>query len=203
MNPLHVHLALEPRRSGLLFAAGWRVHAEDVLGWFVRPGVGGGALTGYFMLPRRDAARDGAVLRSLGTDVNGQWVETRRDRERPLVHVPVPPSLRRSLARLHDVFVRHWLFFERDPDAFLEGPALRALGIPLRNANVRAARLEQFERMPFVWRYETPGADSFVPVYLTDRLPPGTEPGVDCGSRGVAPGGSAARATQMLEPIGG
>ncbi|HEX6363000.1 MAG TPA: hypothetical protein VFZ93_08590 [Albitalea sp.] len=199
MNPLQVHLAFEPRGAGLLHAAAWRTHEDHVLGWFIRPAECG-AVAGYFMLPCDYAARDAALLRSLSTDVQGDWVEVHRAGERPLDDVPVPLSLRRSLTRLHDVFVRHWLFFERDPDAFLEGRALRALGIPLRHANVRAARFGQFQPMSGVWRYQSPGADSGVPMHLSRHLPRDPDRDASACRRGGAPGASCARVIRHPVP---
>lgn len=170
MSQPHAHLAFAPRGPGLLHAVMWFAEGDDVLGWFIGA-RDGETLSAYFMLQDYFAARDTTFLRSLQGDVEGEWVEVRPHGELRVEQPPMPQPLRRELSRLQDVFMRHWLFFDDDPDAAAEAEALHARQLPLRHANIRASRLDKLVTAPAVWHYDSPGADRNVLVYLSRRWP--------------------------------
>jgi hypothetical protein len=168
MQNAHSHLAFAPRGAGLLCAVVWFAAGDDVLGWY------GGTRDGlfeasYFMLENYFSAGETAFCRTLQDDVAGDWVEVRGDRELPLAHAPLPEWAPHELNRHQDAFVRHWLFFDDDPDAATEAAALQARELALRHANIRAERLDKLRTAAAVWRYDSPGADLHVLAYLSKR----------------------------------
>lgn len=170
MSQPHAHLAFAPRGPGLLYAVMWFAEGDHVYGWFTGA-RNGGTLSSYFMLQDHFAARDTVFMRSLQNDVDSEWVEVGARREVALAHVPVPEAVRHELRRLQDVFVRHWLFFDDDPDSADEAQALRARELPVRHANVRASRLNKMQHGAAVWRHDAPDADVNVLVFLSKRWP--------------------------------
>lgn len=170
MAEAHAHLAFAPRGPGLLYAVLWLADGADVLGWYVgsRDGV---AEASWFMLPGHYGPGTEVLWRSAGADPDGAWLECDGRGERALPHPPLPQALRGELGRLHDAFVRHWLFFEGDADAAAEARAYAERDLPVRAVNVRAARLGKLVPGAAVWRYDAPGADRRVLEHLARRWP--------------------------------
>jgi hypothetical protein len=165
----HAHLAYAPRGAGLLYAVLWFVDGPSVYGWYIgaRDGV---AEASYFVLPDYYVAKADVLYRSLENDLRGPWVEVAEDGETEIPHPPpVPEALCHELARLQDEFVRHWLFFDDDPEAAALGAELNARELPMRHVNIRPSRLAKLSVAPAVWRYDAPGADRNVLVRLSRR----------------------------------
>ncbi|MFZ5542210.1 MAG: hypothetical protein ACOZJZ_01540 [Pseudomonadota bacterium] len=166
-----VHLAFAPRGAGLLYGVLWFADGKDVYGWYIgsRDGV---PEASFFMLPAFYTGRPVALYRTVLDDVYGPWVETTdAPRETALPHTPVPEPLCHELGRLQDEFVRHWLFFDDDPDAAAQAAIYAARELPVRHANIRAERLQKLHTAPAVWHYDTPGADRKVLLALSQRWP--------------------------------
>lgn len=170
MSQPHAHLAYAPRGAGLLYAVMWIAVEDDIYGWFIGS-KDGETLASYFMLQDYYAVEATGFFRSVQDDVVADWVEVRGDREYPLPHVPVPEPVRHELMRLQDQFVRHWLFFDDDPDAAPEIAALHARELPVRHVNIRASRLDKLRTAPAVWRHDASEADLNVLLYLSRRWP--------------------------------
>ncbi len=171
MTEANTHLALAPRGAGLLYAVLWFGDARNVYGWYIgaRDGVHEAS---YFMLPDYYAGRTDVLYRSVGDELHGPWVEAIGRRETGLPHPPpVPQALCHELSRLQDEFVRHWLFFDDDPDGGEQSRALEARGLPVRHANVKASHLGKLHTGAAVWRYDMPGADRNVLVHLSRHWP--------------------------------
>lgn len=171
MKESKVHLAYAPRGAGLLYGVLWFADGDDIYGWFIgtRDGVHEAS---YFVMPRYYADTETLLLRSVEDEIDGPWVQVGERGETPLAHAPpVPQALRPELSRLQDEFIRHWLFFDTDPQADAERHALADVPLPMRRVNVRAVRLGKFQVAPAVWRFDTPGADLNVLARLSQRWP--------------------------------
>jgi hypothetical protein len=164
------HLAFAPRGAGLLYGVIWFAVEHDVYGWYIgtRDGV---PEASYFMLPGYYAGRTDVLCRSVEDDLHGPWVEAIGGRETALPHPPVPQALRHELARLQDEFVRHWLFFDDDPDGPAQARALNARGVPVRHVNIKASHIGRLHTGAAVWRHDAPGADQNVLVHLSRHWP--------------------------------
>jgi len=171
MIEARTHLAYAPSGAGLLYAVLWFADGSDIYGWYIgtRDGV---PEASYFMLPKYYADQPDVLYRSVHDDVFGHWVEIGPRGATQLPHPPpVPQALCHELSRLQDEFVRHWLFFDDDPEAEAEVHELHARRLPLRHVNIRASRLGKLQTAPAIWRYDSPGADANVLVHLSRRWP--------------------------------
>lgn len=167
----HVHLAYAPRGPGLLYAVLQFHRAGAMYGWFVGS-RDGEFVASYFALLDYYRPCDSAFYRSATDDVRGPWLQVTAGVESP-AEAPLSEDMRRELARLQHEFIHHWLFFADDPapEARAEAAALGELGLPVRGANIRAARLNKLRTAPAVWRYDSPTADINVLVELSQRWP--------------------------------
>ena len=171
MSQAHTHLAYAPRGVGLLYAVLWFAEDEHVYGWFIGA-RDGGHLASYFMLQDYFSLRETRLFRSVEDDVYGEWVDVRPAGDAPLPHPPpVPEAICHELSHLQYQFIRHWLFFDDDPEASEEADALTARQLPVRHVNIRASRLDKLRTAPAVWRYDAPDADMNVLIYLSKRWP--------------------------------
>lgn len=171
MIEAHAHLAYAPRGAGLLYAVLWFGAGPNIYGWYIgsRDGVHEAS---YFVLPDYYTVNPDVLYRSLENDLHGPWMQVTERGESELPHPPpVPQALCHDLARLQDEFIRHWLFFEGDPDSETQAQALNARELPVRHVNIKAARLGKLRTAPAVWRYDAPGADQNVLVHLSRRWP--------------------------------
>jgi hypothetical protein len=171
MIEAHAHLAYAPRGAGLLYAVLWFADGPNVYGWYIgsRDGV---PEASYFVLPDHYTAKPDVLYRSLEDDLYGPWVQiTERGQSELSESPPVPQALCHELARVQDEFIRHWLFFDSDPDSEAQARALNARELPVRHVNIKASRLGKLHTSPAVWRYDAPGADQNVLVYLSQRWP--------------------------------
>lgn len=167
----HVHLAFAPQGAGLLYAVMWFAQRGDVYGWYVglRDGVDE---CSYFMLPANDPQDGREVLyRSLDDDVHGRWVAVNAQGQTDLAHSPVPQALCPELSRLQSEFVSGWLFFNGDPGSAGEAQLLNDKGLPVRHANIRAARIGKLTTGPVLWHYDAPGIEPGVLVRLSSLWP--------------------------------
>lgn len=171
MAQAHAHLGYAPRGVGVLYALLWFADGNDVLGWFIGD-TSGEPLAAYFMLQDYYTTRETRFLRSVQDDVRGPWVVSDHGVDTPVLHPPpmAEPACH-ELARLQDQFVRHWLFFDNDPQARAEADALQARELPVRGVNVRATRLGKFHTGAAVWRYDAPGAELRVLIELSKHWP--------------------------------
>jgi hypothetical protein len=177
MVEAHSHLAFAPRGAGLLYGMLWFARGASILGWYIgtRDGVHEAA---FFVLPDYYSAKPEVLYRSAGDDLYGPWVEVDSHGQREWPHPPpIAEELRPELARLQDQFVRHWLFFDDDPEAEGQARALAAQGHVLRHVNVRADRLGRFATGAAVWHFDAPGADRNVLLHLSRRWPLDERPG--------------------------
>ena len=171
MIEAHAHLAYAPRGAGLLYAVLWFGDGPSIYGWYIgaRDGV---PEASYFVLLDYYAVEPSALYRSVQDDLYGPWVQITDRGESELPHSPpVPQALRHELARLQDEFIRHWLFFDDDPDSETQARALNARELPVRHVNIKASRLGKLRTAPAVWRYDAAGADQNVLVHLSQRWP--------------------------------
>lgn len=149
----------------------WFAVGDDIHGWFIGA-KNGGHVASYFMLQDYFSLRETRMFRSLEEEVRGRCAEVRRTgEEEELPHPPVPEAVSHELNRLQDQFVRHWLFFDDDPQADEEAQALNGRELPVRRVNIRASRLDKLQAAPAVWRYDSPDADRNVLIYLSKRWP--------------------------------
>ena len=112
---------------------------SDVVGW--QAGGDGRGLSASFMMVENFYDGHSPVLyRSVEDDVHGPWAVQAGHVWRP-ARCPLPEPLRHELESLQSRVVQEWLFFADDPGASAEREAYRALGLPLRPANVRPRRL--------------------------------------------------------------
>jgi len=171
MSEAHAHLAFAPSGVGVLYATLWLAAGKDVVGWFIGA-KNGGHVASFFVLQDYYSTGETRLFRSVEDDVYGPWVDVRESGDALLPHPPpLSEALSHELVRLQDQFVRHWLFFEGDPQARGEAEALRARGIPVRHVNIRAERLHKLEPAAAVRHYDSPDADRNVLVYLSKRWP--------------------------------
>ena len=171
MSQSHTHLAYAPRGAGLLYAVMWFAVGDDIHGWFIGA-KNGEHVASYFMLQDYFSLRETRMFRSLEEEVRGRWAEVQRTgEEEELPLPPVPEAVSHELNRLQDQFVRHWLFFDDDPQADGEAQALHERQLPVRRVNIRASRLDKLQTAPAVWRYDSPDADRNVLIYLSKRWP--------------------------------
>jgi len=168
----HVRLAYAPRGPGLLYAMMHFSEGADAYGWFI--GCRDGEFVASYFMLQDYRSRAPTLYRSAEDDVYGPWLLVKPDGESALPHPPpVHEPLCHELARLQNEFVRHWLFFDNDPDpqAPAEAQALRARELSVRQVNIRASRLNKLRTAPAVWRYDSPNADLDVLVQLPQRWP--------------------------------
>ena len=173
MIEAHAHLAYAPRGAGLLYAVLWFGDGLSIYGWYVGS-RGGVPEASYFVLPDYYAVKPepDVLYRSVEADLHGPWVEVTDRGENELPHPPpVPQALCHELARLQDEFIRHWLFFDDDPDSESQARALNARELSVRHVNIKPSRLGKLRTAPAVWRYDAPGADLNVLVHLSQRWP--------------------------------
>ncbi len=170
MIEANAHLAFAPRGAGLLYAVLWFAEGPNVYGWYIgsRDGV---PEASYFVLPDHYTTKPDVLHRSLEDDPYGSWVEVTARGQVELAHAPVPQALCHELARMQDEFIRHWLFFDDDPDSEAQARALSERELPVRHVNIKASRLGKLHTSAAVWRYDTPGADQNVLVNLSQRWP--------------------------------
>ena len=171
MIEAHAHLAYAPRGAGLLYAVLWFGDGPSVYGWYIgsRDGM---PEASYFVLPDYYAAKPAVLYRSVEDDLRGPWLQVTKRGESELPHPPpVPEALCHELARLQDEFIRHWLFFDDDPDSETQARALNARELSVRHVNIKPSRLGKLRTAPAVWRYDAPGADQNVLVHLSQRWP--------------------------------
>ena len=83
----------------------------------------------------------------------------------------MPQALRHDLSRLQDEFIRHWLFFAREPGTEDEAKALNARELAVRHVNIRPSHLNRLRTGAAVWRYDSPGADLNVLAHLSQHWP--------------------------------
>jgi len=169
----HAHLAYAPHGAGLLYAVLWFSEGPGVYGWYIGS-RDGEAEASYFVLPDYYAVKPepDVLYRSVDDDLQGPWVQVTERGESELPHPPpVPQALCHELARLQDEFVRHWLFFDDDPDSEPQARALEARELPVRHVNIRTSRLGKLRMAAAVWRYDAPDADQNVLVHLSQRWP--------------------------------
>ena len=167
----HAHLAYAPQGAGLLYAVLWFGDGPSIYGWYIgsRDGV---PEASYVVLPDYYAVKPAVLYRSVEDDLRGPWVQVTERGESELPHTPpVSETLCCELARLQDEFIRHWLFFDDDSDGQTQAHALSERELPVRHVNIRASRLGKLRKAPAVWRYDAPGADQNVLVYLSQRWP--------------------------------
>ncbi len=167
----HAHLAYAPRGAGLLYAVLWFCEGSSIYGWCIgsRDGV---SEASYFVLPDYYAVTPTVLYRSVEDDLRGPWVKVTEEGDYKLPHPPpVPEALCHELVRLQDEFVRHWLFFDDDPDSEIQAHALNARERPARHVNIKASRLAKLRMGAAVWRYDAPGADQNVLAHLSQRWP--------------------------------
>ena len=169
MIEAHAHLAYHSRHARLVHAVLWFAVGPSVYGWYL--GAHDGRIeASYFVLPDHYASTPEVLYRSVENDISGRWIQVGPRGSSELPHPPpVPQELRHDLSRLQDEFVRHWLFFDDDPDSEPQVRALRARGLAMRHVNVRPARLDKFDTSSPVWRYDAPGADRNVLAHLSQR----------------------------------
>ena len=149
----------------------WFDHGPSVYGWYIgsRDGV---PEASYFVLPDYYAVGPAVLYRSVQDDLHGPWVQITERADSELPHPPpVPQALCHELARLQGEFIRHWLFFDDDPDGETQARALNARELPVRHVNIKASRLGKLRTAPAVWRYDAPGADQNVLVHRSQRWP--------------------------------
>ncbi|HET9643016.1 MAG TPA: hypothetical protein VFP68_06600 [Burkholderiaceae bacterium] len=165
----HVHIAYAPHGAGVLHAVLWFAEGRDIYGWYAGT-RDGDTHASYFMLPNYYADQPDILYRSVQDDVYGHWVEVGAHGATQFPHPPpVAETLCHELARMQDEFVRHWLFFDDDPDADHEAHALREQRLTVRHLNIRAERLGRLDTLSSVWRYDSPGADRNVLIHLSRR----------------------------------
>lgn len=167
----HAHLAYAPRGAGLLYAMLWFCEGSSIYGWYIgsRDGV---PEASYFVLPDYYAVTPTVLYRSVEDDLRGPWVKVTEEGDYKLPHPPpVSEALCHELVRLQDEFVRHWLFFDDDPDSETQVHALNARELPVRHVNIKASRLGKLRMGAAVWRYDAPGADQSVLAHLSQRWP--------------------------------
>jgi hypothetical protein len=170
MSQAHVHLAYAPRGPGLLYAVMWFAVADDILGWFIGA-RDGEHVASYFVLQDYYSSKETRFFRSLEDDVRGSWAEVRASGAEEPSPSPVPEDASHELNRLQDAFVRHWLFFDDDPEAGAEGEALRQRELPVRHANIRASQLDKLQTGAAVWHHDSPDTDRSVLIHLSRRWP--------------------------------
>lgn len=171
MSQAHTHLAYAPRGVGLLYAVLWFAAGDHIYGWFIGA-KNGGYIASYFMLQDFFTLRETRLFRSVEDDVYGPWVDVRPSGDLALPHPPpVAEALCHELVRLQDQFIRHWLFFDDDPESREEADALQARELPLRHVNIRASRLNKLRTAPIVWHYDSPDSDMNVLIHLSKRWP--------------------------------
>ena len=171
MIEAHAHLAYAPRGAGLLYAMLWFADGPSIYGWYIgsRDGI---PEASYFVLPDYYAVTPTVLYRSVENDLYGPWVQVTEDGDNELPHPPpVPQALCHELVRLQDQFIRHWLFFDDDPDSETHAQALNARELPVRHVNIKASRLGKLRMGAAVWRYDALGADLNVLVRLSQRWP--------------------------------
>ena len=171
MIEAHAHLAYAPRGAGLLYAVLWFGEGPSIYGWYIgsRDGV---PEASYFVLPDYYAVTPAVLYRSVEDDLHGPWVQVTEEGDAELPHPPpVPEALCHDLVRLQDEFIRHWLFFDDDPDGETQARALNARELPARHVNIKASRLGKLRMGAAVWRYDAPGADQNVLAHLSRRWP--------------------------------
>ena len=171
MIEAHAHLAYAPRGAGLLYGVLWFAVGPSIYGWYIglRDGL---PEASYFTLLDYYAAKPAVLYRSIEDELHGPWVQVTEQGESELPHPPpVPQALCHELARLQDEFIRHWLFFDDDPDSETQARALHERHLSVRHVNIRPSRLGKLQPAPAVWRYDAPGADLNVLVHLSQRWP--------------------------------
>ena len=171
MIEAHSHLAYAPRAAGLLYGVLWFRVGPSIYGWYIglRDGV---SEASYFTLLDYYAVTPAVLYRSIEDELHGPSVQVTDRGESELPHPPpVPQVLCHDLARLQDEFIRHWLFFNDDPDSKTQARALRERQLSVRHVNIKPSRLGKLQTAPAVWRYDAPGADLNVLVYLSRRWP--------------------------------
>lgn len=171
MIEANAHLAYAPRGAGLLYALLWFADGRSIYGWYIGSHDGLPEAS-YFALPDYyDPSKAVVLCRSTEDDLDGPWMQVDDRGESELPHPPVPQALHHELARLQDEFIRHWLFFDDDPDGAEQARALNARGLPVRHVNIKASRLGKLKTAPAVWRYDAPGVDLNVLLRLSQRWP--------------------------------
>ena len=171
MIEAHAHLAYAPRGAGLLYGVLWFAVGPSVYGWYI--GSHGSLFeASYFTLLDYYAEKPAVLYRSIEDELHGPWVQVTDQGESELPHPPpVPQALCHELARLQDEFIRHWLFFDDDPDSETQARALRARELSVRHVNIKPSRLGKLQTAAAVWHHDAPGADLNVLVHLSQCWP--------------------------------
>jgi hypothetical protein len=172
----HFHLAYAPRGAGVASALFYVVSGENVYGWYT--GARDHACeAAFFALEHYYSTHATTFCRSVGNDLYGAWVLDFA----PVVtdiRNPVPEALCHELERLHEAFVREWLFYPNGDNARDDLAAYERLGLPVGPVNIRAERFTRFDQSQPTWVYASPGIDlNIVSTLRTswpldDREPP-------------------------------
>ena len=151
----------------------WFAVGPSIYGWYIglRDGL---REASYFTLLDYYAVKPAALYRSVEDELHWPWVQIAEQGEGGLPHPhppPMPQVLCHELVRLQDEFIRHWLFFDDDPDSETQACALHERQLSVRHVNIKPSRLGKLRIARAVWRYDAPGADLNVLVHLSQRWP--------------------------------
>lgn len=172
----HVHLAVAPRGTGLVYAVLWFARGDDVFGWLAGAGAGaapghGQQLTRWFWLEDYYSAGGSRPSFSASPDLRGDWVTPR------LGHDPAPApapdeDLLHALAMAQERVLRHWLFADDgSAEARAAAQACREQGGVVQGLGLRPDRLNKLQQGPTWWTYDSPGADRNLLDHLSRRWP--------------------------------
>lgn len=157
----HVHLAVAPRGTGLIYAVLWFARGDDVFGWLAGSLSGpapGEQLSRWFWLEHYYSADGSRPSFSASADLRGDWVTPRLGHA--LAPAPAPDEdLLHALAMAQERVLRHWLQAH-------DGLAGTAPGLGLR-----PDRLNKLQQGPTWWTYDSPGADRNLLDHLSRRWP--------------------------------
>ena len=157
MRTPNIFIAYAPHGAGLRCAIAYLASERDAYGWYTGPRDDTSVAARYFLLedfytnrPARDAAVDQAELHSA-------WA--------------LDEARRHELARMHELFVREWLFYPDDPRAAAEFRSYARAELAVGEVNLRFERISRLWILQPNWTYYSPRFERSVLRHLCRRWP--------------------------------
>jgi hypothetical protein len=168
---MEVFLAFAPRGAGLLCALACKEHGQHLAGWFTGM-VGYEVRSAYFFLEGFYTRQSTDFWATAGGDLYGGWCFNYEAGPQFLdPPVRVPDELCHELEQLQDACAAEWLWYADVKSSEQERRAYAGMELACQAVNVRAVKLNKFDRAAAVWTYASPHFDRNVLEYMARHWP--------------------------------